>query len=511
VSPGRFGRKGRGDEGAHGEDLDVNAELDGDEEFDDVSDEELDADLEEAFDDPSVTTADLTPGLDEEELDDVDAAARRLIGARRARQPKPGRERKERHGPFARLYRGETRFDFVGRRRTWFTVSALIIVAGVISIILRGGLNLGIEFKGGIEWTVSAPKVTQVQASNAMQAAGLPSPIVQLLGHGSNQHLNVQADLNRLSAKAQASEEAKVNKALARLTGQSVESIKNNIQTVGPTWGSSVTNKAIEALIIFFAVVGAYISIRFEPKMALAAFIAMVHDVAVAIGIYSLFNFQVTPDTVVAILTILGYSLYDTVVVFDRVRDNTKGIGSTGRMTYFQMINLSMNQTLARSINTSLVAILPVLAVLLVGAQLLGATTLQNYGLALFVGLLSGAYSSIFIASPILALLKRNESRWISIENRLRQRGGSSNEMSALDAATMSTQMAVAAGGQTRTTVAKKSGVIRPGSGANAAGTAVMDRPAAGTTPGQNRGGAPRPAGAGTGPRPRKGKGKRRR
>ena len=143
-------------------------------------------------------------------------------------------------------------------------------------------------------------------------------------------------------------------------------------------------------MIIFFIVVAIYISIRFEPKMALAAFIAMIHDVLVAIGIYSIFNFQVTPDTVVAILTILGYSLYDTVVVFDRVRDNTKGIGSSGRMTYPQLINLSMNQTLARSINTSAVAILPVLAVLLIGAQLLGATTLQSYGLALFVGLLSG-------------------------------------------------------------------------------------------------------------------------
>ena len=147
---------------------------------------------------------------------------------------------------------------------------------------------------------------------------------------------------------------------------------KISITTVGPTWGSSITNKAIEALIIFFIVVAIYISIRFEPKMALAAFIAMIHDVLVAIGIYSIFNFQVTPDTVVAILTILGYSLYDTVVVFDRVRDNTKGIGSSGRLTYPQLINLSMNQTLARSINTSMVAILPVLAVLLIGAQLLG-------------------------------------------------------------------------------------------------------------------------------------------
>ena len=198
---------------------------------------------------------------------------------------------------------------------------------------------------------------------------------------------------------------------------------KISITTVGPTWGSSITNKAIEALIIFFIVVAIYISIRFEPKMALAAFIAMIHDVLVAIGIYSIFNFQVTPDTVVAILTILGYSLYDTVVVFDRVRDNTRGIGSSGRLTYPQLINLSMNQTLARSINTSMVAILPVLAVLLIGAQFLGATTLQSYGLALFVGLLSGAYSSIFIAAPVLSMMKEREERWVSIASRLAKRG----------------------------------------------------------------------------------------
>ena len=211
---------------------------------------------------------------------------------------------------------------------------------------------------------------------------------------------------------------------------------KISITTVGPTWGSSITNDAIKALIIFFIVVAIYISIRFEPKMALAAFIAMIHDVLVAVGIYSIFNFQVTPDTVVAILTILGYSLYDTVVVFDRVRDNTEGIGSSGRMTYPQLINLSMNQTLARSINTSAVAILPVLAVLLIGAQLLGATTLQSYGLALFVGLLSGAYSSIFIASPVLCMMKEREDRWVDIASRLAKRGETGAFYSAVDAAT---------------------------------------------------------------------------
>ena len=443
---------------------------------------------------------------DDEGLQSVDDAARSLMGRSRApRAPRPskagrsvplGREAQQ-HGPLQRLYRGETHFDFVGRRRVWFSISTVIIVAGILSIILRGGLNLGIEFKGGTEWTVKAPHVTQTQAANAMQAAGLNAPIVQLLGQGGNQHLNVQADLNKLSSADQKTETLKVEKALAKLSGTSVENVKNGVQTVGPTWGSSITNKAIEALIIFFIVVGIYISIRFEPKMAASAFIAMVHDVAVAVGIYSLFNFQVTPDTVVAILTILGYSLYDTVVVFDRVRDNTMNIGTSGRLSYSQLINLSMNQTLARSINTSAVAIIPVLAVLLVGAELLGASTLQEYGLALFVGLLSGAYSSIFIASPILAMLKGREPRWVAIERRLTNRGERANSLSAADAAALSNQISIAAGGQPHSGgPAKRSGPIRPGSGA---GTAVLDRPAS------SGGGAAQP------PRPRKGKGKRRR
>ena len=169
----------------------------------------------------------------------------------------------------------------MGRKRTWFTISTLIIVAGIISIILRGGLNLGIQFKGGTEWTVAAPGVSQTQATNAMQAAGLTAPVVQLLGQGTHQQLNVQADLNKLSPNAQVAEENRVEVALAKLTKTTPETVKNNRTQVGPTWGSQITNKAITALIIFFIVVGIYISIRFEPKMAAAAFVAMVHDILV--------------------------------------------------------------------------------------------------------------------------------------------------------------------------------------------------------------------------------------
>ncbi len=548
--------------------------------LDDVPEEDVEQ-LEESVD---------TESLDEEELVSLDDAARALLA-----KPRRG------HGPIARLYRGETRFDFVGKRRIWFGISTLIILLGILSIILRGGLNLGIEFKGGTEWTIQAPGVTQTQAVNALKGTGVIDPTVELLGSGGNQTLNVQSDINRLTQAQQQAVSQNVVKALTDLTtahgGNSAPSSttttakptttttkatagatttttapssaipathedKVSITTVGPTWGSSITNKAIEALIIFFIVVAIYISIRFEPKMALAAFIAMIHDVLVAVGIYSIFNFQVTPDTVVAILTILGYSLYDTVVVFDRVRDNTKGIGSSGRMTYAQLINLSMNQTLARSINTSAVAILPVLAVLLIGAQLLGATTLQSYGLALFVGLLSGAYSSIFIASPVLCMMKEREDRWVAIEARLAKRGETGGWYSAVDAATMSTQISVAAAGQVgrsgggggpaaaqRSGGSKRSGPIRPGSGSSRSGsgasgpgtgTAVMDRPAGGS-PGDGdgaggggagkSGGAPSGSGGSTGgggaqtpakgggaqqsaapgPRPRKSKGKRRR
>jgi preprotein translocase subunit SecF len=509
--------------------------------LDDVSEEDVE-NLEQDVD---------TEDLDEDELISVDDAARAMLA-----KPRRG------HGPIARLYRGETRFDFVGKRRIWFAASTLIIVLGIVSIVLRGGLNLGIEFKGGTAWTIAAPGITQTQAVDAMKGTGVIDPTVQLLGSGSKQTLTVQSDLNKLSQANQAQVSTNVQDAMLRLTGHhpgsssqgttttstsaattttkagaatssasttttttTLPADKVSVTTVGPTWGSSITNDAIKALIIFFIVVGIYISIRFEPKMALAAFIAMIHDVLVAVGIYSIFNFQVTPDTVVAILTILGYSLYDTVVVFDRVRDNTRGIGTSGRLTYPQLINLSMNQTLARSINTSAVAILPVLAVLLIGAQFLGASTLQSYGLALFVGLLSGAYSSIFIASPVLSMMKEREPRWVDIANRLAKRGDTGAFYSAVDAANLNTQMSVAAAGQpvrgagggsaaARPGATKRSGLIRPGSGNRPGGgsgsgagggteTAVMDRP-----PG---GGSGSSGQAASGPRPRKSKGKRKR
>ena len=317
---------------------------------------------------------------------------------------------------FQRLYRGLTTIDFVGRRRTWFTMSLVVILLGLGSLGVRG-FNFGIDFKGGDSWEVLAPNTTIAAMTHVVENAGLSLPTVEKLGSSTYE---ITADLNSLSATKQLSVTNAVVDAMAKVAHVNPNQVSTS--SVGPTWGSQITDRALEALIIFFIAVVGYISIRFEPKMALAAFIAMVHDLLVTVGVYSLFGLQITPDTVIAILTILGYSLYDTVVVFDRVRDNAGGILKSGDLSYGEMVNLSMNQTLARSINTSLVAILPVLSVLVVGADILGATTLQSYGLALFVGLMSGAYSSIFIASPLLAIMKEREPRFREMAERARLR-----------------------------------------------------------------------------------------
>ncbi|MCX6512494.1 MAG: protein translocase subunit SecF [Actinobacteria bacterium] len=321
-------------------------------------------------------------------------------------------------GAFRRLYHGETQFDFMGRRKTWFSVSAAIILVGLASMLIQG-LNLGIDFKGGSSWTVQVSGADAKKVEAAVVKAGLVNPTVLVLG---NRTVQVEGDLVGMSAAKQTSITKAVTAALADYA--KVKPAQVSESKVGPTWGGEVTHRAIIAFIAFLIAVGLYISIRFDLKMAMAAFLAMIHDILITLGIYSLAGFEVTPDTVIAVLTILGYSLYDTVVVFDRIRDNTKMLGGSGRYTFDELVNLSMNQTLARSLNTSLVAILPVLSVLLIGAEVLGATTLQNYGVALVVGLFAGAYSSIFIASPFLAVLKNRESRWRAVEQRVSSRAG---------------------------------------------------------------------------------------
>jgi preprotein translocase subunit SecF len=230
----------------------------------------------------------------------------------------------------------------------------------------------------------------------------------------------VQADIGQKVGPTRDARQEQVTKKLA--SAAHVNESQINVNDVGPSWGKQISAKARTALIFFIAAIFVYISFRFEWKMAAAALIAVVHDIAVTVGIYSVSGFEVTPATVIAFLTILGYSLYDTIVVFDKVEENTRGLAASGRLTYEDTVNLSMNQVLMRSINTSLVAIMPILSILVVGAYILGATTLQDFGLALLIGLLTGAYSSIFIASPLLAIFKEREPRYASIRQRLATR-----------------------------------------------------------------------------------------
>ena len=424
---------------------------------------------------------------------------------------------------FLRLYRGQTSFDFIGNRKWWFGISAVIILLGVISLGTRG-LNLGIDFKGGQSWLVSSQNLTVAEATSAVESAGVSQPtVVQLtnqLDH--TKQIQVTVDLNSKPLDQRHAIENQVTDALAKAAHTTPANV--NYSEVGASWGSQVTHKAIEALIIFFIAVTIYISARFEFKMAVAALVAVIHDILVTVGIYSLTGFQVTPDTVVAVLTVLGYSLYDTVVVFDRIRDNAKGLGASGRITYSEMVNLSMNQTLARSINTSLVAIIPVLSVLVVGSFILGATSLQDFGLALVIGLTSGAYSSIFIASPLLAWMKEREPRYITIRQRLETRG----DRDAVLTPAMAAAMVGASGGGRASGRGRPqtTGVIRPGAASAARKSAASSKPSAGgansagpkagagsngssaTGGGQGPSGSTGPPSNRPPPRPRKGRGK---
>ena len=307
-----------------------------------------------------------------------------------------------------RLYRGETSIDFIGKRRRWYAFSGVLIA---ISAIVLGtqGLNLGIEFKGVSEFSISKPGATIEEARAAIAAAGVPGEsVVQKVG----------TDRIRIKTGALDSFET-VKNSLAQSFGVNVDDI--DTQIIGPSWGKEITKKSLYGLVGFLLVVMLFLTLAFERKMALAAIIATVHDVFITVGIYALVGFDVTPATVIGFLTILGYSLYDTVVVFDKVRENTKSIASSGSVTYSSAANLAVNQTLVRSFNTSVIALLPVGSILFVGAGLLGAGTLKDLSLALFVGLITGTYSSIFIATPILAQLREREPAMRALTKRVAQ------------------------------------------------------------------------------------------
>jgi preprotein translocase subunit SecF len=311
-----------------------------------------------------------------------------------------------------RLYTGETSFNIVGNAKRWYVVSALFTLLSIGALALQG-LHLGIEFKGGSAYTFTSTTATVEQARTAVEGSGISSElIVQKVG---DTKIRVQTG-SLTNAQSDA-----VESVIVSTFGVSAESI--DTQIIGPSWGKEITKKALYGLIAFLIVIMLFLAMTFEPKMAIAAIIAVIHDVFITVGIYALVGFDVTPATVIGFLTILGYSLYDTVVVFDKVRENTRSITSTSKQTFTQATNLAVNQTLVRSINTSVIALIPVGSILFVGAGLLGAGTLKDLSLALFIGMIVGAYSSIFIAPPVLAQLREKEPAMIALAKRVNARG----------------------------------------------------------------------------------------
>jgi preprotein translocase subunit SecF len=328
-----------------------------------------------------------------------------------------------------KLYRGEVSVNFVGRQRMWYTISGAILIISVVALSVLH-LNFSVDFKGGAIFQFQAPSASLSQVQNAVSDAGVTGAVVQKTTQGTQVGWQVQ------TGALDNAQTVKVDDAIASHLGINGNSITTN--TVGPSWGSQITTKAIEALIAFLIVVVIYLSIAFEWKMAVAAFVALLHDLVIATGVYALARFQVSPATVIGLLTILGYSLYDTVVVFDKVRENTAGLLGGARTTYSQAANLALNQTLVRSINTSLIALLPVTAILVVSTAILSpGNELQDLSLVLFVGMLSGTYSSICIATPVLAGLKEREPQYQALAKRVsvRAAGGRAAQRAAAKAA----------------------------------------------------------------------------
>ena len=335
-------------------------------------------------------------------------------------------------GKLSRIYRGETNVDFIGRRKIWFALSALLVSICLLSLFTQG-LNYGIEFAGGV--SIQAPVELEGPLGEAT-AAEVTSEIRDALGEFGAEGAQIQVATSgqdrtaivQTKEVADPEQQALVVAAVAETVGASTEATDSS--RIGSKWGAEITRKAVRALVIFVLVVFAFISWRFEWKMAFGAIIALVHDLLITAGVYSIVGFEVTPSSVIAILTILGYSLYDTVVVFDKVEETTVAYASSGKMTYQDSANVALNQVFMRSLNTSLSTLLPISALLFIGAGFLGAETLKDLALALLVGTLIGTYSSIFVATPVLSVWKEHEPRYKNIREKvLRQaRAQSTNE-----------------------------------------------------------------------------------
>jgi len=382
-----------------------------------------------------------------------------------------------------RLYRGEVSVDFVGRQRLWYTISGVILAISVIALLVFG-LNFSVDFKGGslFKFPAGTESISQVRTT-VSGAGGGSDAIVQHVTDIANGSAAWSVQTHPLTTAQQSS----VSQAIASTFHLNQNEIST--QFVGASWGSQISRKALEALIAFLIVIVVYLSIAFEWKMAVAALVALAHDIVITIGVYALLGFQVSPASVIGLLTILGYSLYDTVVVFDKVRENTAGLLGSARATYSQAANQALNQTLVRSINTSVIALLPVAAILFIGAGLLGAGELKDLALVLFVGMLSGTYSSICIATPVLADLKEREPQYRALAKRvsLRAAGGRAAKRAPAGAAAGNGTALATAGPDPDPGVDEGQEAPAAGPAAAAEPVPAGRAPGRGTTPGGNR------------------------
>jgi preprotein translocase subunit SecF len=325
-------------------------------------------------------------------------------------RPKRGRVR--------RFIDGESHVDFIGRSRMWLILAAVSLTICALAVGIRN-LNFGIDFTGGTSMVVenATASFTADDIRDALGELGVDEAVVQVTADGTGALISTTA----LGEIAGAQQREVVDR-LAEVTGAGRDQIE--VSAIGPRWGQQISRQAMRGLAVFLLLVTVYISVRFEWRMGVAALATLVHDLLITVGIYALFGFQVTPASVIALLSILGFSLYDTVVVFDRIDEDTERLGSSSSRTYSDVANQSLNSVLVRSLSTSITSLLPVGGLLFIGAQLLGATTLQDLALALFIGMAVGIYSSLTVATPLLCWLKEREPRYRELRHRLETRRG---------------------------------------------------------------------------------------
>jgi len=358
---------------------------------------------------PDAVLADAAAAADEEALADAGLPPDQSAAPESPADSVPGMSRRpERRVALThRLYNGEAGLDVVGRSKLIYRITAVVVLLCLLSMVFRG-FNFGIEFDGGSSFKVPGHSQELTAVRSAAEKAGAVVSSAQVVG--TNTILLRTGQLTNDETTA-------VKQAVAGAAGVQEQQVSED--AVSAAWGNDITDQALIALAVFLVAVVAFLALRFQPKMAIGAIAALVHDIVITAGIYSLIGFEVTPSTVIGFLTILGFSLYDTVVVFDKVDENTRGLERGARMTWGEAANLAVNQTLMRSINTSIIALLPVAGLLFVGAGLLGVGTLKDLALVLFVGLAAGTYSSIFLATPIVADLKEREPEQIALRKRV--------------------------------------------------------------------------------------------